>query len=216
MATAVQQPKASHLLRCQNFDLQGTIEYQRDCIRDRKFDIIGRVTNLLLGIDDNAEYFRGEAFRRVSRASKVYGLQLEWHQDEAPWIAFCADKQSCIFPHGILHMPSVVATMFKDLRVELGEGKYQHAMRGENVPRMPQRLSDYSSGRLMDVRGKSGFVVLQPIEQIIVFSHLASGGTAGSMLNLKGAAVNGRHPFLMVNPFGTDAYIAGGALTFGR
>jgi hypothetical protein len=213
-ATAI--ARASTLLKSQNFDLQGTIQYQRDCVRDKKFDILGRVTNLRLGIDDNAEYFRGDAFRRVSRDSKVYGLQLEWHQDEAPWIGFCADKQTCVFPYGIVHLPTIVATMFTDLRVKLESGKYQTATRGDSVPRMPQRLSDYASGRLMDVRGEKGFVVLQPVEQVIVFSHMPSGGRAGSMLNLKGSAVLGRHPFLMVNPFGTDAYIAGGSLNFGR
>lgn len=201
-----------NLQRIQTFDLQGTIQYQRDCICDKKFDILGRLTNLRLGIDDNAEYFQGEAWRRVSRSSKVYGLQLEWPQDQAPVVAFAPDRQTVILPNGIMHLPSIVATMFKDLRVELGEGKFASATRGENVPRMPQRLSDYSSGRLMETRSsKKGFVILQPIEQMIVFSHVNSG----SMLDLRGFPIMNRHPFLMVDPWSSEAYIAGGSLMFG-
>jgi hypothetical protein len=212
MATATMaRPASLNIQRVQGFDLQGTIQYQRDCMRDRKFDILGRLTNLRLGIDDNAEYFQGEAWRRVSRASKVYGLQLEWPQDQAPVVAFAPDRQTVILPLGIMHLPSIVATMFKDIRVELAEGKYATATRGENVPRMPQRLSDYSSGRLMESRGGKGFVILQPIEQMIIFSHINSG----SMLDLRGFPIMNRHPFLMVDPFSSEAYIAGGSLTFG-
>lgn len=211
-SAAIRRPAGPSVSRVQNFDLQGTIQYQRDCIRDHKYDVLGKITNLMLGIDDNAEYFRGEAFHRVSRNSKIYGLQLEWHQDEAPIIGFCADKQTAVLPEGIRCLPTIVANMMKELRVDLGEGKYATAQRGSEVPRMPQRLSDYSSGRLMDVRGEKGFVVLQPVETVIVFSHVATG----TLLKLVGSPIVGRHPFLMVNPFGTEAYLAGGSLYFGR
>ena len=202
-SAAIRRPAGPSVSRVQNFDLQGTIQYQRDCAQKKDFTLLGRMTNLRLGIDDNAEYFRGDAWQRVKRTSKVYGLTLEWHQNEAPWIAFCPDKQTCILPNGISHLPSVVPSMLKDFRpVEAHDATKQ--------PRMPQRLSDYSSGRLMDVRGDKGFVVLQPVEEVIVFSHVAGG----TLLKLKGSNVLGRYPFLMVNPFGTDAYIAGGCLSF--
>jgi hypothetical protein len=202
-SAALKRPASPGVSRIQNFDLQGTIQYQKDCIRNRQYDVLGRLTNLSLGIDDNAEYFRGKAWERVSRTSKAYGLQLEWDQKHAPWIGFCPDKQTCIFPSGIQHLPSVVPSMLKDFRPASAHATAEQ-------PRMPQRLSDYSSGRLMDVRGEKGFVILQPVLACIIFSHVAGG----TLLKLKGAPVLGRHPFLMVNPFGPEAYIAGGGLSF--
>lgn len=209
-SAALATPKGPNVQRVRNFDLQGTIQYQDDCIRDRKYDVLGRVTNIRLGIDDNAEYFRGAAWERISRHSKVYGLTLEWHQNHAPLVAFCSDKQTVVFPEGIPHLPTVAATVMKDIRVDLGEGKTVTARKGENVPRLPQRLSDFASGRLIGARGQGGYLILQPIEQMIVFSHVSTG----TLLNLVGAPIFGRHPFLMVNPFSPKAYIAGGSLSF--
>lgn len=205
MATAaLAQPKAPNIGRVQNFDLQGTLKYQEDSIRDRKFHMLGRMLNLRLGIDDNAEYFSGEAWERVRKTSKYYGLTLEWHQDQAPWVAFCEDRQTLVLPQGIQHMPTIA--VIKNL--ELNEKKLD--VRQNDAPRLPQRMADFSSGRIMGARGQGSFVVLQPIEQVAVYANVASG----TLMLLKGSAIFGRHPFLMVDPFSPKAYIAGGALNF--
>lgn len=188
--------------RVRSFDLTGTIEYQRHCLGKKKYTDLGRVLNIRLGIDDKAQYATGEAWRRVSRTSKIMGLTLEWKNEEAPIACMAEDRQTVLLKHGIRHMPTLVASIFGNRIV------HRDPKDTRELPRLPQRLSDYASGRLMG-RDRSGFLILQPIEQLIVLAFGVS-----TMLNMKAWPVDNRHPFLLVSPSGPEAYIAGGMLGF--
>jgi hypothetical protein len=184
-----------------SFDLTGTIQYQRDCLGRSKYTDLGRLLNIRLGIDDAAQYATGEAWRRVSRTSKIMGLTLEWKNQEAPIVCMADDRQTVLLKHGIRHMPTLVATVF-------GNRIHRDPTDTRELPRLPQRLSDYASGRLMG-KDRTGFLILQPVEQLIVLAFGVS-----TMLNMRGFPVDNRHPFLLVSPKGPEAYIAGGMLGF--
>jgi hypothetical protein len=189
--------------RVRNFNLVDTMAYQRQQIQQRKASLLGRVMNIRLGIDDNAEYFRGEAWKRVARSSRMMGLTLEWKTDEAPVLGHAEDRQTAIFMDGIQNLPTVAAHVLRDA------GNMNLTTAGQHqLPRLPQRLSDFSSGRIMG-RDGSGFLVLQPVEQIAILAYGIS-----TMLILRGRQVDGRYPCLLVNPHSPEAYIAGGMLTF--
>lgn len=209
--------------RVSDFDLQGIIEYQRGCLRDKNYTILGRCTNLRLGIDDNAAYFKGDAFRRLSTHTRVAGLQLEWPHLQAPWVGFAKDSQTLLFVDGIKHRPKMRAAIYK--RMSLTDSKMPPGFKynGKDLVQdnergyVEQDFLDFASGSLTGRTGK-GYAVLQPIEQVIVIANVASSrfGGSGTMLNLVGKPTfDGRHVFLMINPFDLEAYLAGGRFEIG-
>lgn len=200
MRSALAQAPA--VTRVQNFDLTGTLQYQRDMIAQRKCLPFGRILNIQLGLDDNAQYCQGEAWQRVSKISKIQGLTLEWKNDEAPVAYWAEDKQTLLLPNGIQNLPTMVAQIFGPRIVR------DNLKDTTELPRIPQRLSDYSSGRIMG-RDGSGFLILQPVLQVIVLAFGVS-----TMINLKGSSLHNRWPFLMVSPKNHEAYLAGGRLAF--
>lgn len=221
MATAAKFLGAPSVGRFSNFDLTAILAYQEDCIRDHKYSYLGRVTNIRLGIDDNAEYFRGDARRRLSASTKVVGLTIEWPQHDAPFIAFAPDNETPLFPGGIQHPPKMGVRAFQ--KIDMRGSKLPPGMKwnGTNLVAddktgwVRQSMYDFASGKLIGRNGQ-GFVILQPIEQIIVLANVYSKKfhTNGTMLTLTGKPTfEGRRPFLLVSPDSPHAHIAGGLWT---
>lgn len=192
---------APQIERVKQFDLTGIIDYQRTCIRTKKCLPFGRILNIGLGLDSNAQYNTGEAWKNVSKLSKVMGLGLEWKQDEAPVAYWAEDRQSIVLPQGIPCLPTVAAQIY-------GPRIVRDAKDTRPLPRLPQRLSDYASGRLAG-RDNSGFLILQPVLEIVVLTYGVS-----TMVKVKGFSADNRWPFLLVSPKGPEAYLAGGILGF--
>lgn len=211
-------------LRVKNFDLTGTMAWQRDCLQKKTYDIRGRMTELRLGIDARAEYCRGGAWARVSRTSKVLGLTLSWPADDAPWIAFAPDKQTMLFPGGIQRPPKCAVRELRLMKMDVQSKELPPGLkwRGSELVGDDKRgyttqdMADYASGK-MTGRDGSKFAILQPLEQIILLANVRSGafGSAGTMLNVQGsAAFDGRHPALLMSVNSPEAYIVGGMWTF--
>lgn len=222
MASAIRQPVAPSLLRSTEFDLAGIIEYQRDSIRERKFSLFGRLTNLALGLDDRAQYFHGEAFRRLCVTNKVIGHTLEWPQEKAPYVAWAMDRSTLLFPQGIPYAPSISIRAF--MRVDLASKHLPPGVKwdGSRVVadrqsgRVKQNMFDFASGSLTG-RSGDGFVILQPIEMAIVLANVTSSRfrSSGTLMKCAGKPTfDGRHPFLLASPFGPEAYLAGGKFDF--
>lgn len=209
-------PTAAAVKKVSSYNLADMMQFQRDCLKNptgkKDQQYLGRILNIKLGIDDNAEYFRGAAWRRVAQSSKVMGLNIEWKREDAPYAMHAADRQTLLLPGGIRELPTMSTTVFTDIRAEIMNGaehtgNFKVAQKGE-LARTPQRLSDFASGRMMG-RDGSGFLVLQPIEQIAILAYSIS-----SILILKGHAVDGRWPVLLISPNSPEAYIVGGMLAF--
>lgn len=192
---------APQIERVKQFDLTGIIQYQRDCIRQKKCLPFGRILNIGLGLDSAAAYNTGEAWKNISKLSKVMGLGLEWKQEEAPVAYWSEDRQSIVLPQGIPNLPTVAAQIYGPRIVR--DPKDTRAL-----PRIPQKLSDYASGRLAG-RDSSGFLIIQPVLEIVVLTYGVS-----TMMKVKGFTQDNRWPFLLMSPTSPEAYIAGGILGF--
>jgi len=211
-------------LRVKNFDLTGTMAWQRDCLREKKYNVRGRMTELRLGIDARAEYCRGEAYARVSRTSKVLGLTLSWPAEEAPWIAFAPDSQTMLLPSGIQKPPKCAVRELRLMKLDQQSKDLPQGLRWQGSELVDdgkrglttQSMFDYASGK-MTGRDGSKFAILQPLEQVILLANVRSGsfGSSGTLMDMKGAAAfDGRHPALLMSVNSPEAYIVGGMWTF--
>ena len=189
-----------------NYNIGDMIDYQRDCLRKRKYSVLGRVLMLRLGVDARAAYFQSDAWKRVMPRSKVMGLVLEWPESIAPWVGFAEDRQTLLFMNGIEHSPRVSATILRDLEQEFRDSAVLKMQTGKNIPRISQYITDYASGRIV---GRDGwqFAVCQPVEQIAVLANTRSTafGSNGTFLMLRGYAIDGRFPSLMTGFKGKGA-----------
>jgi hypothetical protein len=209
--------------RVSDFDLTGIIQYQRDSIREHKYSMIGRLTDLRLGVDDRAEYTRGAAWQRICAQSKVVGLTLRWSAAEAPYVAFANDKQTVLFPDGMPKPPKIEMSVYrlinaaaKDLPPGLAYDKKGELVADNKEGKVVQSIFDFASGSLTG-RDNSRFVILQPVEQLVMLANVASTRfkSTGTMLDCYGRATfDGRYPFLLVSPFTKEAYLAGGRFSF--
>jgi len=222
MATAIRQPAAPNVTRVSDFDLAGIIEFQRSSIREKNYSLFGRLTNLRMGLDDRAEYFRGEAFRRLCLTNKVIGHTLEWPAEKAPVVAWAMDRSTLLFPDGIQYPPSISIRAF--VRVDLASKNLPPGVKwdGSQVVadrkggRVKQNMFDFASGSLTG-RDGSRFLILQPVEQAVVLANVPSARfrSTGTLMNCQGKPTfDGRHPFLLVSPFSAEAYLAGGRFDF--
>lgn len=213
---------APAIQRVSDFDLAGIIEFQRSSIREKKYSLFGRLTNLRLGLDDRAEYFSGEAFRRLCHTNKVMGHSLEWPAEKAPYVAWAMDRSTLLFPDGIQHPPSISIRAF--MRVDVTSKDLPPGVKwdGSQVVadrksgRVKQDIFDFASGSLTG-RDGSRFAILQPVEQAVVLANVSSARfkSNGTLMNCHGKpAWDGRHPFLLVSPFSAEAYLAGGRFDF--
>ncbi len=222
MATALRQPAAANIQRVSDFDLAGIIEFQRSSIREKKYSLFGRLTNLRMGLDDRAEYFQGEAFKRLCLTNKVIGHTIEWPAEKAPVVAWAMDRSTLLFPDGIQHAPSISVRAF--MRVDVAskhlppgvkwDGSQVIADKGNG--RVRQDIFDFASGSL-NGRDGSRFAILQPVEQAVVLANVTSSRfrSNGTLMNCHGKPTfDGRHPFLLVSPFSREAYLAGGRFDF--
>jgi|SRR5690242_8301189 len=209
--------------RVSDFDLNGILKWQADCIRQHKCSIIGRATEIRLGVDDNAEYTKGPAWKRICAQSKVMGLTLKWEKRDAPFVAFAPDKQTLLFVDGIAHRPKVEASVYrlidmrnKDLPKGVSLGQHGQLVADNKEGKVAQSIFDFASGSLTG-RGGERFVILQPIEQVIILANVTGTRfrSTGTMLNVQGRCTfDGRYPFMLVSPFVRQAYLAGGRFSF--
>lgn len=208
--------------RVSSFDLSGIIEYQRDSIRDKKYSLFGRLTNLRLGLDDRAEYFHGEAFRRLCLTNKVIGHTLEWPSHHAPYVAWAADRSTLLFPDGIQNPPSISIRAF--MRVDAASKHLPPGVKWDGSRlvadkksgRVKQNMFDFASGSLTG-RDGTRFAIFQPVEQAVMLANVTSARfrSTGTMMNCEGKPTfDGRHPFLLVSPGSPEAYLAGGRFDF--
>jgi len=213
---------APNVQRVGAFDLTGIIDYQRESIRLKRFSFFGRLTNLRLGLDDRAEYFQSDAFQRLCVTNKVIGHTLEWPADKAPAVAWADDRSTLLLPDGIQYAPSISIRAF--MRVDLASKHLPPGVKwnGSRVVadkasgRVRQNMFDFASGALTG-RDGSRFAILQPVEQAVVLANVRSTRwqSNGTMMNCQGKPTfDGRHPFLLVNPFSPEAYLAGGKFDF--
>lgn len=216
---------ASRLSRVADFDLTGILKWQADCIRQRKYSIIGRATELRLGVDDQAAYTKGEAWHRICAQSKIMGLTLRWQKDQAPYIAFAPDSQTLLFIDGIGHPPKIELSAYR--LIDARSGALPPGIKMDNAgqlvadngkQRTKQDIFDFASGSLTG-RGNERFVILQPIEQVIILANVTSTRfhSTGTLMNCSGRCTfDGRYPFLLVSPFSREAYLAGGRFSFDK
>lgn len=217
-------------LRVKQFDLTGIIAAQREWIRTKAYQCpLGRLTELRLGVDKNAEYFRGEAWTRVSRTSKLMGLTLSWTKADAPWVAFAPDRNSLLLIGGIPKPPKCAIRELRLLKLDMQSKDLPPGLKWKGSQLVAdeksgihakQSILDYASGRLHG-RDGSDLVYLCPIEQAIVLANARSStfNSTGTLLNITGmASFDGRHPSLLWNPRSSggthEAYIVGGMFQF--
>lgn len=170
------------------------LEFRRAALYDRAFFPIGRMLMIRLGIDDNAEYFREQVRSKLAPITQKQGLVLDWGK-EGPQMAQCArDRDVYIFPRGV-HQPPAI----KDPVI----GTF-------NAPTIKQDLAHYSSGVIYGRDGQ-GFIVLQPVEQVVLLPYGVS-----TMLIMRGRThpATGTKPALLINPKTWEGHIVHGLLSF--
>lgn len=178
-------------LRVTGHSLADLIERNRDAVRNRKYQPIGKMLNLFLGQDDSATYAQNTSVRdHIASMTKVRGLQLDWMQFKAPEIAWSDNYISCVFPYGIDAPPKI-----SDPRIP-----------GVTNKTIAQKLEDHASGWIAG-RDGSIFMVLQPILYIGVWPY----GVA-SLFMMLGHADQKKYPALLIDPKKREGHIVHGRL----
>jgi len=174
-------------------NLTDIIERNRESVRTRRYETIGKMLNIMLGPDDSAEYMRGgDAHARVSRLSKVQGIQIDWGQDRGPVLAWAPGRSNCTFPFGIDAPPRI-------------KNPLNHIEKTNNT--ISQNLEDYASGFIAG-RDGSKFLVLQPVLYIGVWPF----GVPSLFTVLGHPDQFGKYPALLINTKKREGHIVGGIL----
>lgn len=169
------------------------LDFRRLAMRDKTFIPIGRMITIRLGVDDNAAYFQEQVRTKLVPITQKQGLILDWGKD-GPQMAQCArDRDVYVFPRGIHRPPAI-----KDPVI----GSF-------HAPTIKQDLGHYSSGV---VTGRDGttFIVLQPVEQVVVLV----GGAGMLIMNGRTHPIDGTKCAMLINPQTWEGHIVQGLLTF--
>lgn len=171
------------------------LDFRRQVLHDKTYIPIGRMLTIRLGIDDNAAYFSGQAHSKLVPITKKQGLILDWGKDGPQMAQSVRDRDVYVFPRGVCHPPAI-----KDPVI----GTWA-------APTITQDLAHYASGMVYG-RDGSGFIVLQPVEQLV----LLVGGAGMLIMNGRTNKLDfpATKPALLINPRTWEGHICRGLLTF--
>jgi hypothetical protein len=240
MATATQiSPKAPSLLINQKFTLADRMRIQDDAIRDRNYQIIGRLTSVVwegqrkLGdfSQSRARYHNSDQAKYVSDAMKPFSerqavlwgsITLDWltHKN-APLIAISRDQRDLLLPRGLTPLPPLPDPRWVPEHAQQACPNSKKGCKGCVAPRIPQRLTgcpivgDRVQDQITDRSGKV-YGVLHPITELCVMLF----GGQGAFGRIRGAvdSSDGTHLSLLIddsNPEEMKAYFVGGRFQLG-
>src|SRR5579859_5691870 len=183
--------KSAAVTRVSQDSLADVIQLHRNAARERRYEPIGRMLNMIVGPDDEAAYMQKMDVReRIARLSKVQGLQIDWGQNHAPQICWAPHRSSLMFPFGCPNPPRIA----------------DPTALGVTRKRIAQDLEDYASGFVLG-RDGTRFLVIQPVLYMGVW-------IMDGLYILVGHndPATGKYPSLLINPKTSEAHIVGGLI----
>lgn len=223
-----------------SFRLADQMKIQDECIRERRYTIIGRLTSVLFEGQRKMKGFSQSRPRYQNREQEKQlagtpmapfskeqlilwsSVTLDWlSQKHAPQIALSADRQNLLLPFGLTPLPPIPDPRWDPKHVPQACPNVKGGCKDCIAPRIPQLLTgcpvvgDRVRDMLKDKNGRA-YGILHPIVQL----QLMLGGVQGGFGKISGGVdpATLTHMALVIDDADPDhmrGYFVGGRFQFG-
>jgi hypothetical protein len=149
-------PLTAAVKKSRALNLAEILPPQMEAIRSGRHVPVGQMLWLMLGGCDDSAYFQDPVNAAIAPLTRVQGLSLQWEDGTHPRMVEMGarDSGTFLFPDGIKAPPLISDPRSRRL-----------SPTEPMVPKIPQNLDYYASGRIIGRDGME-YYVLQPVEWI--------------------------------------------------
>jgi hypothetical protein len=174
------------------------IRIAREAIRQHRYIPMGKVLSIVIGASKGAAVPDPETMRVGDSLSKRIPLALDWLglMHNPPVLAYSEDNVDLLLPGGVSKLP------------DAPDPRHIPRSAADVAPRIPQRMEDRATGRIMD-GDVTRYLVFSPVVQV---AFIAAGEQKSGFGLIKGGKNPADHSrfTLLINPRSMNAYFVGG------